>query len=257
MVESGGGTLPPPPPGDATMALFIDVDGTLVDFAERPDAVQIDPQLREGLHALRARLEGALAPLSGRPLHEIDALTGSHEGAAAGLHGAEIRRADGTIECVATDRAQVQRLHEHAAAGLADATGVLVEAKPNGVALHWRRAPEQAARVRAVAAGLAREAGAGFMQQPGNHVIEIKPAGIDKGAAVRALMRSAPFAGRRPWVLGDDLTDEHAFEAANAQGGVSVVVGARRPTAAMHALENPAAARAWLVALSRTPVLRA
>jgi trehalose 6-phosphate phosphatase len=257
VVESHG-ALPPPPTGDvATMALFIDVDGTLVDFAERPDAVVVDPRLRETLHVLRMRLEGALAPISGRPLHEIDALTGSHEGAAAGLHGAEIRHADGAIECVATDRAQVQRLHEHAAAGLADATGVLVEAKPNGVALHWRRAPEQEARVRAVVAGLAHDAGAAFVQQPGNHVIELKPAGIDKGAAVRTLMRSAPFAGRRPWVLGDDLTDEHAFEAVNEQGGVSVVVGTRRPTAAMHALADPAAARAWLVALSRTPAHRA
>jgi trehalose 6-phosphate phosphatase len=243
--------LPPPPRAvPDTMALFLDLDGTLLDFADHPDAVAVDPALPGGLRRLRERLHGALAPLSGRPLAQIDALLGMDAGAAAGLHGGEVRAADGTVARGAPGETRLERLLDLAHGLLAGVPGVLVEPKPAGLALHWRAAPDQAGRVRLAAAELARAAGAEFELQPGNHVIELKRAGTDKGAAVRTLMREPPFRDRQPWVLGDDLTDEHAFEAANACGGVSIVVGPRRPTAARHALDGPAAARAWLAALA-------
>ncbi|MDE2496674.1 MAG: trehalose-phosphatase, partial [Xanthomonadaceae bacterium] len=59
--------------------------------------------------------------------------------------------------------------------------------------------------------------------------------------------------GRTPWMLGDDLTDEDAFRHVNASGGISVIVGARRPTEARYALDDPAAVRAWLHALATRP----
>ncbi len=232
----------------------MDIDGTLLEFAPHPDAVVVEPLLPVLLSKLRALLDGALAPISGRPLRQIDTLL-EWTGAAAGSHGAELRRADAslTMPCHAHD--DVAALHAHAIALLSDIPDVLVETKPGALALHYRNAPQAAAAVHAVAAALLREAGSGYALQPGNHVVELKRADVDKGRAVATLMRDAPFAGRVPWVLGDDLTDEHAFACANALGGDSVIVGARRPTAARHALADPRAVRAWLVALARSAPL--
>lgn len=241
------GDLPAAPcPDPATSALFLDIDGTLLEFAERPDAVAVDASLPPLLRRLSDLFDGALAPISGRPLHEIDALLDLPRGAAAGLHGAQLRRADGVVIGTVPDPRALHALRRSATASLAGVYGVLVEAKPGALALHYRGAPSAAAMVCDVAERLAREAGAAYTLQPGNHVIELKPAGTDKGTAVGRLMRDAPFAGRAPWVLGDDLTDEHAFAVANALGGASVVVGPRRPTAARFALGDPRAAHAWL-----------
>jgi trehalose 6-phosphate phosphatase len=247
--------LAPPPLADpATMALFLDIDGTLIDFADRPDGVIVDIALPPLLHALHHRLDGALAPLSGRPLHEIDALLGLPPAAAAGVHGAELRDASGRMLVTTHDSARMAALRERARTLLASHSGVQVEAKPDALSLHYRNAPEAAASVRAVARILLREAGADYALQPGDQVMELKPAGVDKGAAIAALMRSPPFSNRTPWVLGDDLTDEHAFALVNAHNGISVIVGVRRPTAARYALADPRAVRTWLAMLMETNV---
>lgn len=244
--------LPPPARADATTAaLFLDLDGTLLDLAARPDAVVVDAALRATLRSLHDAFGGALAIVSGRPLRGIDELTGLPGIAAAGLHGAELRHADGRTDAVAADAARLARLREHARALASELPGVLVEDKGVAIALHWRNAPQAETAVLRLAGELLREAGPAFELQRGRCVAEVKPAGRDKGDALAALMREAPFAGRRPWMLGDDLTDEHAFACANELGGVSVVVGTRRPTLARHALADPAAARAWLAALLR------
>lgn len=247
-----GAPLAAPPLADvATIALFLDVDGTLIDFAERPDRVVVDASLPALLRRLSQRLDGALALISGRCLREIDGLLGLRHGAAAGLHGAELRRADGVKLAVAMHAPpELARLRAHAQALVTALPGVFVETKPNAIALHYRSAPQAAEAVHAAAQDLLRAAGAEFMLQGGNHVVELKPVGIDKGGAIAALMRGEPFAGRVPWMLGDDLTDEHAFEQARALGGVGIVVGPRRPTSACYALANPDAVRAWLAALS-------
>jgi len=250
--------LPAPPlPACSTLALFLDVDGTLVDFADRPEAVRVAPSLPPLLRTLRERLGGALAAISGRPLRDVDALLGLG-GPAAGLHGGEIRYADGRVAAPPRgDERRMAALYAQAAAFAARWPGVVVETKPDALALHYRTAPAAAAAVREAADALLREAGPGYALQPGNHVVELKPAGVDKGGAVAALMREAPFAGRTPWVLGDDLTDEHAFARAAALGGAGVIVGPRRPTAARYALAGTDAARAWLAALAApSPVAR-
>jgi trehalose 6-phosphate phosphatase len=79
-------------------------------------------------------------------------------------------------------------------------------------------------------------------------VVELRPAGADKGDAVRALMKLDPFTGSRPVFLGDDLTDEHAFEAVAAMGGAGVLVGPQRATAARYRLPSVAAVGDWLEA---------
>ena len=245
--------LPAPPEvgADDGWALFLDVDGTLLDFADHPEAVEVGAVLLDDLERLVARLDGALALLSGRPLAELDALFGWNRRAAAGLHGAELRLPDGRTH-LAGDAGMFAAVRARAAIRVAETPGILLEDKQRALALHYRGAPSARIAAEGLARELERQAGAGYALQRGDHVVELKPAGIDKGRALAALLRETPFRGRSPWVLGDDLTDEHAFASANAAGGVSVIVGARRPTDARCALPDPAAVRDWLHRLAGT-----
>jgi trehalose 6-phosphate phosphatase len=240
---------PPAPGADDEWALFLDVDGTLLDFAPHPEGVHVDARLHDDLARLRERLRGALALLSGRTLAQLDDLFDWNRHAAAGLHGAQLRFADGHCSDD-EDQARVAALHALAEARIAGAPGVLLEDKRQALALHYRNAPKQRVFIEELAQELLQRAGSDYMLQHGNHVVELKPAGADKGRALAALLASAPFAGRQPWMLGDDLTDEHAFEEVNGRGGVSVIVGARRPTHANFSLDDPRAVRAWLRGLA-------
>jgi trehalose 6-phosphate phosphatase len=243
--------LPAPPEtgADTGWALFLDVDGTLLDIARRPDDVRVEPRLHDDLARLHAHLGGALALLSGRTLSQLDALFDWKQRGAAGLHGAELRMPDGD-ERITGDAEAFTRVRLRATALVAEARGVILEDKRLALALHYRHAPAAQDSAARIAQILLREAGGHYALQRGDHVFELKPAGVDKGRALAALMQEAPFRGRTPWMLGDDLTDEHAFRHVNANGGVSVVVGPRRPTEARHALDDPAAVRAWLHALA-------
>jgi trehalose 6-phosphate phosphatase len=243
--------LPAPPEtgADSGWALFLDVDGTLLDFACRPDEVHVEPRLHDDLAQLHASLGGALALLSGRRLSQLDALFDWKHRVAAGLHGAELRAPDGSLRITGDDGA-FTRVRSRAAALAGATSGVILEDKTLALALHYRHAPAARDAAERIAQTLLREAGDDYALQRGDHVFELKPAGVDKGRALAALMHEAPFRGRTPWMLGDDLTDEDAFRHANANGGISVIVGARRPTGARYALEDPAAVRAWLHALA-------
>ncbi|MGH8182394.1 MAG: trehalose-phosphatase [Rhodanobacteraceae bacterium] len=245
--EDIAATLPAPPDAgaDSGWALFLDVDGTLLDFAHHPDRVEVDARLHNDLARMRERLGGALALLSGRPLSQLDALFDWGLHAAAGLHGAELRTPDGR-EHITGDAGAFAAVRAHATALVAAARGVMLEDKQRAFGLHYRRAPGARAAAEHIARTLLREAGDGYAIQRGDHVIELKPAGVDKGCALAALMRHTPFRGRAPWMLGDDLTDEDAIHDVNARDGVSVIVGTRRPTQARYQLADPAAVRAWL-----------
>jgi trehalose 6-phosphate phosphatase len=242
--------LPPPlPAAPSSIALFLDVDGTLLEFAADPDGVVVDAALPELLDQLHRALGGALAILSGRSLQRIDELIGRPHLAAAGSHGAELRR-DGTIVRAVRDSHGMSALRAYANTLLADLPGVVVEHKPDAIALHWRAAPAMAPMVEDAAQRLVRAGRKGYRLQHGDCVVELRGIGADKGDALRTLMHHAPFAGRVPWMIGDDLTDEHAFEAAERDGGGGIVVGARRPTRARYALADPAAVHRWLAALA-------
>ncbi len=231
--------------------MFLDVDGTLLDFAHHPECVEVDARLRDDLARMRTRLDGALALLSGRPLAQLDQLFGCHDHAGAGLHGAELRTPDGREHITGDDDALVA-VHARAAALVAETHGVLLENKRRALALHYRRAPAAHAAAERIAHMLIDGLAGRYTLQQGDHVIELKPAGVNKGHALATLMRNPPFQGRRPWMLGDDLTDEDAFQIVNENGGVSVIVGTRRPTAAHYALADPPAVREWLHALAST-----
>ena len=240
----------PPAPAD-DWALFLDVDGCLLDFADTPDAVTVPADLHATLEALARRLQGALALVSGRPISGIDALFAPLRLPAAGLHGLERRNADLEASAPRSPPA-LAAIHGEATAIAQAYPGVLVEDKGVALGLHWRMSPGARDALRTFAeAALPRLPG--YRLQHGDHVVELRPASGDKGMAIRALLDEPPFHGRIPVFAGDDLTDESGFAVVNAQGGHSVLVGAREPSAAHYALRNPAAVRSWLGSATRGP----
>lgn len=236
---------PPLPRPDQSWALFLDVDGCLLEFVDDPAAVVVSPSLHTLLHALHDHLGGALALVSGRGVDDLDRLFRAPPWALAGLHGYEQRRPDGRRRDVAVDPADQARMRAAVQALAAQLDGVQLEDKHHAIALHCRRDPDRLPALREAAQAVAATL-PGYELQPGNLVVEFKPAGMDKGRAVDELMEQPPFAGRMPVYLGDDLTDEHAFMAANRTGGLSVRVGDREPTHARFTLPSPVAVHAWL-----------
>ena len=236
---------PPLPTAEAGWALLLDVDGTLLDFADDPGAVRVPDPLLALLDVLHDATDGALALVSGRRLDDLDRLFGRPRWAAIGLHGLELRTRAGESQRHPVGPAQQTQMQRAAHALAARFEGVQLENKQQAVALHCRRSPAAFEQLR-VAALAAVSHLSGYELQPGHQVLEFKPRGMNKGRAVRELLQHEPFAGRLPVYLGDDLTDEHAFEAANGAHGLSIRVGARHPSAARFTLPDPVATIAWL-----------
>lgn len=239
--------LPAPPPLDQVdhAALFLDVDGTLLEFADHPDLVQAPEGLVSDLQALEQKLGGALAVLSGRTLRDLDRILGGYRPAAAGVHGAQLRTGAGD-RVMQVDADSLTALADAAEARLGDDPKVLIERKPVAVAVHFRHAPERGAEIRRLLVDLALEHVGAFDVRPGVLVEEVRPAGADKGQAMATLLAEDPFRGRTPLVVGDDLTDEDAFAEAVSRGGLAVLVGDRWPSAATHRLATPVQVRNWL-----------
>lgn len=237
--------LPAPPPLSlgARTALFLDFDGTLVDIAERPDAVAVAQALPALLEALSRRLGGRMALVSGRSLAALEGLLGPVRLAMAGSHGGEFRPAAGAQVFPLADPlpgAVVAELSRFAR----ENGGLLVEPKPFSVAIHYRRHPDVLERLLTRAEGIASQAGLAIKH--GKQVIELVMPGSDKGSAVARYMELDLFAGTAPLFLGDDVTDEDAFHAVGAYGGDGVLVGAMRPTAARWRLDGVGAVHRWL-----------
>lgn len=236
--------------GPGAWALFLDFDGTLVDLAPTPDAVTVPPGLPGLLRALKERLGGAVAIVTGRPLADVDAFLPGLELDGCGLHGLERRWGGNFSRPVAsaplsTEVEALRRL-------FAGAPGIVIEDKGVSVAIHWRLAPALETEAAAAAADLAARLGPAFRIQDGKAVREIVPADAGKGAGVRALMARPPYAGRRPLFAGDDRTDEDGFEAAAALGGLAVKVGPG-PTRAARRIASSGEFRMWLTAFLASP----
>jgi trehalose 6-phosphate phosphatase len=237
--------LPPPPDLAGDAALLLDFDGTLVALAETPGAIRVAPGLADLLGRLASRLGGRLALVTGRAIADLEARIGPLAVALAGSHGLELRTG-GKVRLVGEVPAGLAAARRELAAFAAADPRLLLEDKPGSVALHYRRAPELAGEAVSLAEALALRHG--LRLQAGKMVVELVPPGVDKGAAVRRLMAEPPFAGARPVFVGDDLTDEHGFEAAAALGGGGILVGPQRETAARWRLAGVDAVHAWLEA---------
>lgn len=247
-VKSDGGTPPPAlaqlANNPADWALFLDVDGTLIDIAPTPDAVVAPAGLADCLAGISAGLAGALALVTGRAIGFVDRLFHPHRFPLAGLHGAEVRLADGRRRGPEPDVA-LARAREVLSAGAENLPGVVLEDKGAAVALHFRLAPQHRDAVENLMRDAAELAGPAWTRQRGKMLVELKPAGADKGAAVRSLVDTAPFRGRRPLAIGDDLTDEDMFAAAIAHGGQALRIGGDdgRRSLASARLDSPAVLR--------------
>lgn len=236
------------------MALFLDVDGTLLEIAARPQAVSVPAALRERLRTLFHASGGAVALVSGRAIADLDALFAPLALPSAGLHGFERRSTSGgycrlpspstaALEFARDTMMQLARRH----------AGLLMEDKQFALALHYRGAPHLEDTVVRTMQELAIRVHDDLELQRGKMVVELRPAGATKADGVAAFLEEAPFAGRVPIFIGDDLTDEPAFELVNQRDGLSVIVSAARPSAARARLTDVTAVREWLEQLQATP----
>ncbi|MDB5962883.1 MAG: otsB [Massilia sp.] len=218
-------------------SLFVDFDGTLVELAARPEQVLVTAQLVATLARLQELLGGRLAVVSGRPIAQIDTMLFPLLLPVAGVHGLERRGADGIVrQAPIPDMSPVL-----AAAQLLAAShpGLWVEQKYGALAVHYRQAPALGRLVDAVMLDAVGNC-PGTILLKGKMVTEIKPAGIDKGTAVRDFLNELPFAGHLAIFAGDDVTDEAGFAMVQQAGGAGIKVGPG-PSIAEYRIDSPAA----------------
>ena len=230
------------------LAIFTDFDGTLVELAETPDDIDVPWNLPAELERAAREFDSAFAVLTGREIADIDKFLSPLHLPIAGAHGTQRRRADGFIETI--DPASVLGAEEiaHAIEPLVAANpGLVMEAKEGAVALHYRLAPELEETARN-AMEVALHNVTDFTLVPGKMVFEARPSGVNKGEALRAFMREEPFLGRTPIFIGDDITDEDAFIAAQELGGVGIKLG-EGDTAARMRIANVASVHALIKGL--------
>jgi len=235
------------PPFSRDWAFFLDLDGTLLEIEDTPDAVGIGPDEKVLVEKLVAGAGGAVAVISGRALARIDQILAPLVLPAAGQHGAERRDANGLRHRHRFPANVLRPVAVGIRSFAAQHQGLVFEDKGASVALHYRKAPQLARAAQAAVRDAAGPLGEAVEVQDGKMVVELKPAGCDKGKAITQFMQEAPFAGRQPVFIGDDVTDEYGFRVVNAMGGHTVKVG-EGPSVARWRLENPASTRAWLQA---------
>jgi trehalose 6-phosphate phosphatase len=230
-------------------ALFLDLDGTLLDIAEHPDAVVVEPGLAEDLDRLRARLAGALAIVSGRTLVDIDRFLHPLQFDAASEHGATLRLSNGDGEASLWARMEDEIVE--AVESAADAfPGVWVERKRSALAVHYRTAPQAAAPLSSALRDVLARSRADLRMIAGRCVFELTPARASKAHAVEHLSSFFPFAGRRPIFIGDDASDEEACAHVERAGGAGLAVAGEYFSRERAAFDGPADVRSWIAALA-------
>jgi trehalose 6-phosphate phosphatase len=234
-------------------ALFLDVDGTILEIAETPQSVRVPDSLKDLLVKVSLRLEGALALVSGRTLDELDRLFAPLNLCSSGVHGCERRDALG---CVVRPPADVgdgdlASARQELARFVMRDPNLLLEDKRYSIALHFRRAPYLSADVYGEVRRVCERLGPRYTIQPGKCVFEIRPAAWTKGRAIADFMSEAPFKGRKPVFVGDDVSDEAGFAAVNALQGISIRVGqmSGAQTAASRGIRDVRHVHRWLEAV--------
>lgn len=229
-------------------AVFLDLDGTLIDIATAPNRVVIPSSLTPLLHRLAIALGGALAIVTGRPIADIDLFLDPLRLVTAGIHGAQLRT---EINGEVVPMAEPMDPHVEAAVrALGElAPGVLIKSKIHSIAVHYRLAPGAEPRIEALLKGIVANSLDHFILCPGRCVIEIVPRHVSKGAAIDQFMRLPAFRGRRPIMVGDDVPDEPALAAAVRYGGMGLRVAGEHFKDKAD-FRGPAEVRAWLTALA-------
>jgi trehalose 6-phosphate phosphatase len=229
---------------DRPLAIFLDIDGTLIELARTPGSVTVPPDLSPLLEKLHK--DSAFALITGRPIESADRLFHPLKFPISGLHGGEFRFNHHF------ERAKVSSVPQEWRDGgkslAKKLEGVFYEEKHYGYSLHFRHTPQYGPEVMAY---MAEQVSGNdeFNLLHASMAGEIRPNGVDKGKAIEWFMRHPEFEGRHPVFFGDDLTDEDGFQAIAALGGTSVQVGPRRPSSAHYQLPNPESLRALLAKL--------
>jgi len=232
------------------IGLFLDVDGTLLDLAPHPDAVEIPAALIDALAAAEHRLGGALALVSGRPIAALDRLFAPLELRASGVHGAEIRGA-GDAEGLPAKQRMPPRAWAELGRLLESFPGTFAEDKGASFAVHYRAVPGAEGELATALARLAaRFAASGLELTAGRCVFELRLPGFDKGKAIACFMANEPFLGRRPVFISDDAMDRAGFDVVLTRGGLAFSVGRELPGLS-GCFATPAAVRAWLEGLGQ------
>ncbi len=239
---------------DTSYAWFFDIDGTLLHFADTPDAVHVSEGLRDLLSALEQKFEGALALVTGRSIASADALFRPLTLPIAGQHGLERRDVHGELHYAAEDKLPATELQELLT--IPDQhPGTLVENKGGCVAVHYRRVPQLGPTVTRLVETVAERLKPDFEILKGHDVIEVKRANINKGDALFAYLREAPFSGRTPLFFGDDTTDIPAMEATLDSGGLAVAVGPK-PLPGQYRFEGVNDLLDWLLIVAEQKACR-
>lgn len=234
--------LPPPD----RLALFLDVDGTLIGPRHGDRENGLGRRRIAVLERIVRLTAGATVVLTGRAIEKVDELTAPLVLACGGLQGADRRFPDGrrvmpvltaehrrTFEKIAED---VRRLYPH----------VEIEWKPAGMALVYDEGDPSVGQLVALALDRVGDA---FKVMRGRVAVDVVPPDADKGRALGAFMADAALAGRVPVHFGDDVPDEPAFLAARQFGGFGVGVGGV-PVAVAHRLGDHEAVWAVLEQLA-------
>ncbi len=232
-------------------ALFIDIDGTLLDMASTPDSVRVPPGLVETLAHLKQRFDGAIGLITGRRVADADRFFAPLKLVALGVHGAEART---------EPRGSVAMLGEPVPGDLTKAVytvadtvpGILVEDKGVGLAVHYRHAPEARPVLELELKRLVKH-WQSFDVRPGRKVLDVVPKAHSKGTGLAWLMQMPAFKGRRPVMIGDDHGDEPALEAAENLGGLGLKVAGEHFSRNGADFASPARVRSWLTGLCRDP----
>lgn len=239
---------PPPWIKPGAHGFFLDLDGTLAPIVEDPQDTRLPERTRNLLTRLVAEVDGAVAVLSGRALEDVDRIMGALRLPASGSHGLELRfgpnAAHPEARTEGVPAAIIDRVEEFAVLH-----GVTSERKPGAIALHYRKTPDQADACRAFVDTLTAEEPT-LRALHGKMVSEVALAGIDKGGALEKLAATVDFQGRTPIMVGDDVTDEDGFRAAQARGGFGIKIGPG-DTSALYRLEDVDAFADWLEDIMR------
>ncbi len=228
------------------IAVLLDVDGTLIDLGPTPFEVDVPDELRASLARLSELTRGAVALVSGRPIGDLDLLFSPLKMPAIGGHGAEMRL-HGQVKRLALGLSDSLRAELALAATLRP--GIVIEDKGYSVALHYRKVPQHEAwLLRHIAAACHAHKDDVTEVLTGKLMLEVKRPSINKGEAVRHLMKLPPFAGRTPVFIGDDVTDESVFEVMPDLGGMGFSVS-RQVEGLAGIFESPAQVRQALYRL--------
>ncbi|HEY3918268.1 MAG TPA: trehalose-phosphatase [Stellaceae bacterium] len=233
----------------ANAALFLDIDGTLLEFKDDAETVRAPEALRGTLDSLRQSLGGALAVVSGRALPSVDRVFAPLRLAAAGDHGAEARfGAAGAVRTFASppELAALSAVLAEVRSRLDVSSAVNPEKKAFSLAFHYRGAEAEELLLREIVRATVASHDALLTLAEGELCFDVFLKSQNKGKAIERFIAAPPFRGRVPVYVGDSGTDEEGFAAVLGAGGRAIRVGKPKATRATETLASPAELRDWL-----------